>query len=98
MDQEALLGMADELEAGAFDGNPNFSFRHVAQADGTIVISGDQGGLREFAASILRLLAKPYFEGVHAHFDGAAFSEIDTQPLVVTRTEVLGEQKILEER
>jgi len=87
MENDELISIAESLEAGAFANNPHFHFNHFVHSDGTIEITGDQGALREFAAKILRLIARPYFKGVHVHFDAAAFSEDGSQPMVVVRAE-----------
>jgi len=87
MESEELLEMAERLEQGAFDGNPTFLFSHKVDADGHIIVEGDQGGLREFAAQILRLIARPYFSGVHHHFDDAGTSDEGSVPLIVSRRE-----------
>jgi hypothetical protein len=87
MDQQSLLACAEALEVGASDGNPNFFFHHATHADGTIVISADQGALREFAGRILRLIAKPDGDMSHCSFDGLSFSESGSQPMVIARTE-----------
>ena len=92
MDSAELISIAEKLEAGAFGDNVHFHFRHIVHSDGVIEIEGDQGGLREFAGQILRLIAKPYVEGAHIHFDDAAFSNQGSQPMIVLRKEWNGNQ------
>ena len=87
MDSNELISIAERLEVGAFDNSSSFQFRHNVHRDGTIEITGDQGALREFAGQILRLIAKPYVEGAHVHFDCAAFSDEGSQPMIVSRVE-----------
>ena len=87
MNSDELISIAERLEAGAFEDNVHFCFRHIVHSDGMIAIEGDQGGLREFAGQILRLIAKPYVDGAHIHFDEAAFSDEGSQPMIVSRKE-----------
>ncbi|WP_370221232.1 hypothetical protein [Qipengyuania sp.] len=92
MDSDELISIAEKLEAGAFEDNVRFRFRHIVHSDGMIEIEGDQGGLREFAGQILRLIAKPYVDGAHIHFDEAASSDQGSQPMIVSRKEGSGDQ------